>query len=72
MKKSQIAALVATVAILSACGAGRVMVMEPVKISQPVTGVTIERDQSTVDVPTEITDKFETHLREKLRHLTKG
>lgn len=42
------------------------MVMEPVKISQPVTGVTIERDQSTVDVPTEITDKFETHLREKL------
>ena len=66
MKKNQLAALVAAAAILSACGTGRVMVLEPVKINKSITGVTIERDQSTVDVPTEITDKFETHLRAKL------
>lgn len=66
MKKNQFAALIATAVILSACGTGRIMVLEPVKLNQAITGVTIERDESTVTVPTEITDKFETHLREKL------
>lgn len=66
MKKSQFTILFAMIAILSGCGTGRVLVLDSIKLDKSITGVTIEPDKSTVFVQTEIKEKFEKHLREKL------
>ena len=64
--KFHILSIALTAVILSACGSGHVMVLEPVQITQPITGATIEQDKSTVDVDPEIAANFEKTLREKL------
>lgn len=66
MKKINAVSLLLTAIILSACGAGRAIILEPVKVTQPITGVTIKRDVSSVNVNAEVLNDFEKELRSKL------
>ena len=52
--------------ILTACGTGRTMVLEPLHPMPSTTGVSIQEENDTVKVSQEISNKFSNYLSNKL------
>jgi hypothetical protein len=59
-------ALVALGGLLSACGTGRTMVVQPIEETRSFQSVTVERAADTVVVPEEYSQQFITTIREQL------
>ncbi|MFY0080041.1 hypothetical protein ABTQ07_20100, partial [Acinetobacter baumannii] len=53
--------------LLQACGSGRTYVFDPVQVKYPVNTVSIQGDSSTVQIPEELREYFETTLQNKLQ-----